>query len=80
MGTRAADQAMATTSASRFICRWRLVPHRGAATYRRRAATSISADLPSGKAPTTRVRRISRISRSSGLLVLIERQCPKGIA
>jgi hypothetical protein len=33
------------------------------------------------KAPTTCVRRrISRISRSSGLLVLIERQCSDGIA
>src|SRR5690242_10990411 len=37
---------------------------------RSRAATSISAERPSGKAPTTRVRlRISRIILSSGLLV-----------
>ena len=41
-------------------------------TRARLAATSISALLPSGKAPTTRVRRrISRMIRSSGLLVLI---------
>jgi hypothetical protein len=45
--------AMATISASLFICRYRLVPHFVAATCRSRAATSISAEWPSGNAPTT---------------------------
>jgi hypothetical protein len=34
-----------------------------------------SADWPSGKAPTTRVRRRTSRMRSSGLLVRIRRQC-----
>lgn len=39
------------------------------------------AELPSGKAPTTRVRRrISRMMRSSELLVLMWRQCSSGNA
>ena len=39
------------------------------------------ADLPSGKAPTTRVRlRISRFRRSIALLVRIRRQCSRGKA
>lgn len=47
----------------------------------RRAATSISADCPSGNAPTTRVRRrTSRMMRSSGLLVWICRQWVLGKA
>ena len=47
--------------------RWRL-PHFVLAMCRSRAATSISAELPSGHAPTTRVRRrISRMICSSGL-------------
>jgi len=44
-----------------------ILAHRVEATWRRRAATSMSAGLPSGKVPTTLVRRrISRISRSNG--------------
>ncbi len=39
-----------------FIHRYRLVPHSFPDTYRNLAQTSISADLPSGKVPTTRVR------------------------
>ena len=43
------------------------------------AVTSMRADLPSGKVPTTRVRlRISRFSRSMALLVLTLRQCSRG--
>ena len=46
------------------------------ATWRSLAQTSIRAELPSGKVPTTRVRRrISRLSRSITLLVRIRVQC-----
>ncbi len=56
-----------------------MVPHRVEATCLSRAATSIRAELPLGKAPTTRVRRrISRIRRSSWLLVGRQRQCSGG--
>ena len=54
-----------------FIFIYFRVAHRVPAMQRRRAATKCRQDFPSGNAPTTRVRlRISRISRSSGLLVL----------
>ena len=44
-----------------------------------RLAISISALRPPGEAPTTRVRRrISRITRSSGLLARILSQCSRG--
>jgi len=44
--------------------------------YRSRAAANMSADFPSGKAPTTQVhRRLSCVIRSSGLLVRMRRQC-----
>ena len=39
-----------------FIHRYRFDPHSFPDTYRNLAQTSISADLPSGKVPTTRVR------------------------
>ena len=46
-----------------------LLPHWVPATWRSRAQTSMRAELPSGKLPTTRVRRrISRFSRSMTLL------------
>ena len=49
--------------------RQRLVDQRVPAMCRNLAAARLSAELPSGKAPTTRVRRrISRMMRSSGLL------------
>ena len=48
-----------------FIHRYRLDPHSFPDTYCNLAQTSISADFPSGKVPTTRVRlRISRFMRS----------------
>lgn len=41
--------------------------------------TSVRADLPSGKVPTTRVRlRISRFRRSIALLVRMRHQCSRG--
>ena len=59
--------------------RYRLEPHSLSATYLSRAVASMRADLPSGKAPTTRVRlRISRPSRSMALLVRMRRQCSRG--
>ena len=55
-----------------FIFMYFLLPHWVPATWRSRAQTSIRAELPSGNAPTTRVRRrISRFSRSITLLVRI---------
>jgi len=50
------------------MSRYRRVPHFVLATWRKRAAASINADLPSGNAPTARVlRRTSRSNRSKGL-------------
>ena len=47
--------------------------HSFAVTYLMRAQTSMSALFPSGKLPTTRVRRrISRLSRSIILFVLLD--------
>lgn len=44
------------------------------------AAARINADLPYGNAPTTRARlRISRMMRSSGLLVRVHRQCEAAV-
>lgn len=58
-----------------------LVDHRVPAMCLSRAAAKLRADLPSGKAPTTRVRRlISRMMRSRGLFVRIRRQCSSGKA
>jgi hypothetical protein len=57
-------------SLSRSMFRYRLVDHAVPAMCRRLAVARLRADCPSGKAPTTRVRRrISRRIRSSGLLV-----------
>ena len=51
------------------MLRYRLADHRVPAMCLNLAAARLRADCPSGKAPTTRVRRrISRIRRSSGLL------------
>ena len=62
-----------------FIFMYFLLPHWVLATWRSRAQTSIKAELPSGKQPTTLVlRRISRFSRSITLLVRIRVQCSEG--
>ena len=53
--------------------------HSFAVTYLMRAQTSMSALFPSGKPPTTRVRRrISRLSRSIILFVRILLRRPSG--
>ena len=58
-----------------FMFMYFLFPHWVPATWRRRAQTSIRAELPSGKVPTTRVRlRISRLRRSMTLFVRIRVQ------
>ena len=62
-----------------FIHRYRFDPHSFPDTYRNLAQTSISADFPSGKVPTTQVRlRISRFMRSMTLFVRIFSQCCDG--
>ena len=69
-------QSSSQNGAKCFIFMYFLLPHWVPATWRRRAQTSIRAELPSGKVPTTRVlRRISRFSRSITLLVRIRVQC-----
>lgn len=68
-----------------FIFMYFLLPHWEPATWRSRAQTSIRAELPSGKLPTTRVRRrISRFSRvnpkfcvTAKLWCKIEQKCFK---
>ena len=66
-------------SSSSDTSRYLLDPHSLSATYFRRAVASMSALLPSGKVPTTRVRRrISRFSRSMALLVRMRLQCRAG--
>ena len=61
------------------IDRYFLVDHSLLAMCRKRAAARFNADCPSGKAPTTRVRRrISRRMRSRGLFVRTLRQCSSG--
>src|SRR6516164_8151925 len=68
-------------SFSNSMFRYLLVDHAVPAMWRSLAAARLSADWPSGNAPTTRVRRrISRRMRSSGLLVRIRRQCSSGKA
>ena len=71
---------VSSTAASRcFMFMYFLFPHWVPATCRSRAQTSMRAELPSGKLPTTRVRRrISRFSRSITLLVRIRVQCSLG--
>ena len=62
-----------------FMFMYFLLPHWVPATWRSRAQTSMRAELPSGKLPTTRVRRrISRFSRSMTLLVRMRVQCSLG--
>ena len=69
--------SMAASRCFIFMCF--LLPHWVPATWRSRAQTSMRAELPSGKLPTTRVRRrISRFSRSMTLLVWIRVQCSLG--
>ena len=59
-----------------FMFMYFLLPHWVPATWRSRAQTSMRAELPSGKLPTTRVwRRISRLSLSMTLLVRMRIQC-----
>ena len=67
VGPRAATSlSFFTGLSSRSIARQRRRPNLVVAMCRSRAATSINAELPSGNAPTTRVRRrISRMIRSS---------------
>ena len=62
-----------------FMFMYFLLPHCVPATCRSRAHTSINAEFPSGKQPTTRVRRrISRFSRSMTLFVRTRVQCSDG--
>ena len=62
-----------------FMFIYFLLSHWVPATCHSRAQTSIKAELPSGKAPTTLVlRRISRFIRSITLLVRIFVQCSEG--
>src|ERR1700730_14245791 len=63
-------------SLSSPMFRYLFLDHAVPATWRSLEAARFKADCPSGKAPTTRVRRlISRRRRSSGLLVRMRRQC-----
>src|SRR5215831_6055970 len=59
--------------------RYRLVDQRVLAMWRNLAAARLMAALPSGKAPTTRVRRrISCMTRSSGLLARMRAHADPG--
>ena len=75
---------MATETSSQMVSRcfifmYFLLPHWVPAPWCRRAQISMRAELPSGKVPTTRVRRrISRLSRSMTLLVRMPVQCSNG--
>ena len=61
------------------MCMYLRVPHAVLETCLSLAATSISAELPSGKTPTTLVRRLASFkTRYIGLLVLIFSQCCGG--
>lgn len=68
---------LATEASSKcFIFIYFLLPHWMPATWRRRVQTSIKAEFPSGKLPTTRVqRRISWFNLSITLLVRMGVQC-----
>lgn len=66
-------------SSSSDTPRYRLQPHSFSTMYFSLAVTSISADLPSGNVPTTRVRRrVSLFSCSMALFVPILVQCCMG--
>ena len=74
-----AMEASSTAASRCFMFMYFLLPHWVPATWRSRAQTSMRAELPSGKLPTTRVRRrISRFSRSMTLLVRMRVQCSLG--
>ena len=71
-----AIEASSIAASKCFMFMYFLLPHWVPATWRSLAQTSIRAELPSGKVPTTRVRRrISRFSRSITLLVRMRVQC-----
>lgn len=68
-------------SSSSVTSRQRRDFHSLSATYFSLAVTSMRAEFPSGKVPTTRVRlRISRFRRSMALLVRVRHQCSRGSA
>ena len=74
-----AIEASSRAASRCFMFMYFLLPHWVPATWRSRAQTSMRAELPSGKLPTTRVRRrISRLSRSMTLLVRMRVQCSPG--
>ena len=74
-----AMEASSRAASRCFMFMYFLLPHWVPATWRSRAQTSMRAELPSGKLPTTRVRRrISRFSRSMTLLVRMRVQCSPG--
>ena len=74
-----AIEASSRMASKCFIFMYFLLPHCVPATWRSRAQTSMRAELPSGKQPTTRVRRrISLFSRSMTLLVRMRVQCSLG--
>ncbi len=69
-------EASSRTASRCFMFMYFLLPHWVPATCRRGAQTSMSAEFPSGKQPTTRVRlRISRLSLSITLLVRMQLYC-----
>ena len=74
-----AMEASSRAASRCFMFMYFLLPHWVPATWRSRAQTSMRAELPSGKLPTTRVRRrIYRFSRSMTLLVRMRVQCSLG--
>ena len=61
------------------MSRYLLLPHSCSTMYFSLADTSMRAELPSGKVPTTlALLLISRLMRSIPLFVLIRRQCSGG--
>ena len=64
-----AMEASSRAASRCFMFMYFLLPHWVPATWRSRAQTSMRAELPSGKLPTTRVRRrISRFSRLNDII------------
>ena len=73
-----AMEASSRAASRCFMFMYFLLPHWVPATWRSRAQTSMRAELPSGKLPTTRVRRrISRFSRSMTLGEGLQKRHPK---
>ena len=67
------------TASKCFMFMYFLLPHWVPATWRSWAQTGIRAEFSSVNVPTTRVlRRISRFSRSTTLLVRMRVQCSLG--